>query len=63
MSVGDLCLVPRVEGTMAWGTVVWCMLAWTVTFNLSESCYYGFPSESYNILDAFKWLKDHDQCQ
>ena len=27
MSVGDLCLVPRVEGTMAWGTVVWCMLA------------------------------------
>ena len=42
MSVGDLCLVPRVEGTMAWGTVVWCMLAWTVTFNLSESCYYGF---------------------
>ena len=32
MSVGDLCLVPRVEGTMAWGTVVWCMLAWTVTY-------------------------------
>ena len=43
MSVGDLCLVPRVEGTMAWGTVVWCMLAWTVTLILSESCYYGFP--------------------
>ena len=42
MSVGDLCLVPRVEGTIAWGTVVWCMLAWTVTFRLSESCYYGF---------------------
>ena len=48
MSVGDLCLVPRVEGTMAWGTVVWCMLACEIkiymfTFILSESCYCGFP--------------------
>ena len=31
LCVGDLCLVPRVEGTMAWGTVVWCMLAWRVS--------------------------------
>ena len=30
---------------------------------LSESCFYGFPSQSYNILGAFKWLKDHDQYQ